>query len=954
MHFISIKIRATVKMLYFVQSFAILLALTKHSTAYAFKDDHLGFDPKFNKHQAPEQEILFQTVSPSPVYKSNATYQSVGMEQVYWLTNTFLDLILRDNVLPAAINSSDIIDAVNRGPEATLSLVKEHWQDLLLQYIGLLTAVIVGILLAVCLPFVGFIVCCCRCAGKCGAYPETYYDKKSDSCKRFCTGFLLCVFVIAVVFGSACAFLTNQYKYNGMTELPGKFSDSLQDANRFVEHTQISSKLLLVDNFIKLEKLVIERLENGGATIKEGLSEKTGAKAIESLHDLVSNLGKVKRNLKDIVDDTNELDVKIAQLKEGLAKSQETLGEVLEDCQDAQVCRNFLNDYNIKNDLMLTQEYQNVQFRLPGISSALSDINDLIENRIEEKVSAGKSKFDSVDNNIDSALADVEPLVKDELGKFGGDLKSYNSKFQSAMRDLNFPTAEPLPEITDDIVKYIYYLGLGMSGGVLLILLFYILGLFYGMCGNTPSETYTGDCCDRSTGANMIATATYLTFLLSCPLLLLTTVHFIIGAGLDTIVCETLQSPASSDVFREVDVRFIQPHLQSLFSSYGHHKVSTLKLLESCHNNETLYTIAGLSSVYDVKKLKNWRQQYNMDKIERDLNIRQIRGIQLVSADTSKDLEFLSRSQLTRLDLAKFKKVSEEEIIEIDLRSFVRQLRSLREDITRDPGLRGMTTKLSNEVLYLENMMRVAEQVKLTIRHLKQSIKLMEENMKVNVGTLSDNIGTLVREANDATNVLNNEGADILRQLTVSHVQETLSLVDTFVGSIIDGFHRDVGYCAPLSNSYNTSVAALCDQMVQPFNGFWASIGWCCILYLPCVIISLSLTSLYRKTEKYPGPTLDVETQPLDNKRRDQRRGHRRSYSRAENFTRSERTSSRALPPLPGEERPHSRYRNSRADQQQPPRYSSNPSLNMSQASAPPASRDYERDIPPPYYSPQH
>ena len=105
----------------------------------------------------------------------------------------------------------------------------------------------------------------------------------------------------------------------------------------------------------------------------------------------------------------------------------------------------------------------NKYYRLPGISSALSDINDLIENRIEEKVSAGKSKFDSVDNNIDSALADVEPLVKDELGKFGGDLKSYNSKFQSAMRDLNFPTAEPLPEITDDIVKYIYYLGINLQ-----------------------------------------------------------------------------------------------------------------------------------------------------------------------------------------------------------------------------------------------------------------------------------------------------------------------------------------------------------------------------------------------------------------------------------------------------------------------------------------------------------
>ena len=86
-----------------------------------------------------------------------------------------------------------------------------------------------------------------------------------------------------------------------------------------------------------------------------------------------------------------------------------------------------------------------------------------------------------------------------------------------------------------------------MSGAVLLILMFYILGLFYGMCGSTPSEVrkqvlkifdgnfqkylqvYTGDCCDRSTGANMLASAAYLTFLLAAPLLLLTTAHFIIG-----------------------------------------------------------------------------------------------------------------------------------------------------------------------------------------------------------------------------------------------------------------------------------------------------------------------------------------------------------------------------------------------------------------------------------------
>ena len=46
------------------------------------------------------------------------------MEQVYWLTNTFLDLILRDNVLPPTLNTSIILAAVDLGPQATLELVK--------------------------------------------------------------------------------------------------------------------------------------------------------------------------------------------------------------------------------------------------------------------------------------------------------------------------------------------------------------------------------------------------------------------------------------------------------------------------------------------------------------------------------------------------------------------------------------------------------------------------------------------------------------------------------------------------------------------------------------------------------------------------------------------------------------------------------------------------------------
>ena len=137
----------------------------------------------------------------------------------------------------------------------------------------------------------------------------------------------------------------------------------MQDVDQYFKHTQDGTKLLLVDNFNKLERLVYQRLEDGGSTIKEGLAEKTGAKAVDSLFELVSNLAKVKRNLKDIVGDTNELDVKIAQLEEGLARSQDTLGAVLTECGDTRDCRQFLGEFNIQTDLMLTDEFKNTQFR---------------------------------------------------------------------------------------------------------------------------------------------------------------------------------------------------------------------------------------------------------------------------------------------------------------------------------------------------------------------------------------------------------------------------------------------------------------------------------------------------------------------------------------------------------------------------------------------------------------
>ena len=69
------------------------------------------------------------------------------------------------------------------------------WKDVALRYIGILTCVLLGLLLAVILPITGFFVFCCRCCGKCGAQREGF-EKEGDKCRRVCCSTMLTTFTI--------------------------------------------------------------------------------------------------------------------------------------------------------------------------------------------------------------------------------------------------------------------------------------------------------------------------------------------------------------------------------------------------------------------------------------------------------------------------------------------------------------------------------------------------------------------------------------------------------------------------------------------------------------------------------------------------------------------------------------------------------------------------------------
>lgn len=139
----------------------------------------------------------------------------------------------------------------------------------------------------------------------------------------------------------------------------------------------------------------------------------------------------------------------------------------------------------------------------------------------------------------------------------------------------------------------------------------------------------------------------------------------------------------------------------------------------------------------------------------------------------------------------------------------------------------------------------------------------------------------LLKQASKATEFLRSKGPQLVDSLAEKYVNETVGLIDVYVERVINMTENYVGRCEPISRSYNATVISVCNEIIDPFNGFWASIGWCYMFFLPSIALAIALVSLYRKSEAYSGPL--VESQPEERitigGAKKKKRGHRRNAS---------------------------------------------------------------------------
>ncbi|GAB0098286.1 prominin-like protein [Sergentomyia squamirostris] len=824
------------------------------------------------------KETTFSKWEQNVTYVSSTGYHARGMAPMYQITNRVLDLFLGPEAIPEGyIVVSDMNIAL--GPKAQDQefgeLAKHYWTILL---IVSLAAVII-----ILTPIIGFCFCCCRCAGACGGRSQPF-DKKHDTCRRVFLGLFLICAGTGIVFGVVIAFVTNSYMQNGVENATISAREGVDDTRLFLKTTSGEINHLLVKNYNELSVHLHQMLNETATVTMNRLDEASNAISLTQLNDFVQTLPQVKKNLERLKELTNTLRTNASQLSDGLRGVKGKLLTSLTQCEAAP-CRDVLDQYEIgkldDSGIDYNQMLDRYFPRLPDVTVTIDNVNSLISGSLMANLARGKEAVEEVKKEINDVIAENIPRVSKAINDAGSAIKEAANEVTSAIdriSDLSGNYTYKYFDIADDYIRqysvYRYYAGIAISSVLLLILLCISMGLLCGICGKRP-DGYGDDCCNKGAGGRFLMMAVAVIFLTLSLLTLACLVLFLVGLVAHRGVCVSLKNPADDQVFNYVD-QLIDLN-RVLYPSSSRNRGKSVKLrqyqreetpfrisqvIEACHGNRAAYDVLQLKNFKDIQEIREYPEKYNidglLDELIRSIDIRS--NLQILTPEAQEEIEKLATSELNNFPAHKFEQHLSDDITTTNLTELAIKLEDTAAKIPNTQEMNDIRSSLKNEALHLRtyqtNLVTPMTEAKDEILTLATDL---DKTLHFNANSFEEAIKKFLVETDKAQDFINVNGTQFVQQVIGELNTAFRNEITSYLELVITTLENEVGRCGPISNVYNATLVALCNRVIDPFNGFWAGVGWCVLIFIPTVILCVKLSGLYQKSDPYPGPLVESE-----------------------------------------------------------------------------------------------
>lgn len=738
------------------------------------------------------------------------------------------------NFIYSAVKNTIPIEFIQKVKNGNLDLLQDL-KKLVLEHLGFLVAVAIGVIFVVIFPIIGFCFCLCRCAGKCGG--KMIQNNRSTTRRRVLS-FLLLLGVAFSASGTAFMFASDARLMHNINEIPtllpkvmnvvAKYGDNTYTQVDFVGKETVNFLLDVIRRDLNSLDVLV------GIPIRDRLDNEAGITNIfTTMKNLANQLVLLKGNMTQTNADIGKmksiaqtLNIKMTQLKTNIDNDLTLCGTTCKAPTNAldtnfspQQIPDITNELNKLNGVDILTQIQKPE-------KDFNDIPELVHNKSQTKV-----------QDVDKIITDIQKKIPEYLNtakEFKADLHAGKIAGQD-LHMLTNKSSDALDKVMP-INKIRSYAFIGLAGFCLFIVALLFCGLLLGVCGHDDLVNPVKRGCVSNCGGCLLMTAVFFIFFTGWLLMLLTTVMFIPGAVVEVYGCKTLRDigeGAVDDILRDV----LNEDLGQIMFQNSSFDVKISHIYNGCERGEGVYKAAYLNyivnfgSIFDYPKNMNVEKELNQIKVD-------LSSVEIYTPGVRNQLNEAKKS-LT-IDFKKY----ESEFMKINNANSLTNLASILDNLSKLP----ISSTLSANFQKHANDVRNIESNELKKLHdIKAGLVTILGTVKILVTSINTTIDTLTIELKFAQDAIHNKGTTIVKAVLSSFVQRFFRIWDSFVDYVKHLINYKIGQCRPITDIYNYVAIDMLCGIIDSFNAYWFGLGWCLFFFLFNLIIAVKLAKYYRR-----------------------------------------------------------------------------------------------------------
>ncbi|XP_062492407.1 prominin-1 isoform X9 [Pezoporus occidentalis] len=616
----------------------------------------------------------------------------------------------------------------------------------------------------------------------------------------------------------------------------------------------------LVSQYNTTKDKALSDLNNVGPLLGSRVQEQLGKEVRPALDAALTMAGAI-RETKEALENVS---VSVEVLQEGTERLHANLTDVkmhlsntLNDSacsatQAASTCniiRNSLNQLNI-----------NANFSgLPGVSSQLAKVNDVLKIDLSSLVQKGYAAFNDTPDLVVNQTRNILSDIKNVLESIGSNITTFAKTLpvQKILADLTIYLTQSEAYVQDYfpvVEQYDFYRWLGcliLCCMVVLILIFYCLGLLCGTCGYDKHASPTTRGCISNTGGNFLMAGVGFSFLFSWVLMTVVVLTFVTGGNVEKLVCEPFEDKT---LFKVLDTPYLlnqhwKNYLSGILFKNPNINLTFENVYSDCKENKGIYTSLHLEHLFNINEFLNI-SMYTEDvalKIEHiQINLSKIILLDEIGKE---NLLNFSSSGIEGINFAAYLAEINKSVTKVDLLSFANDLEARADQLPKgalENALKGHANSIrmihNQQVIPLEQAMKYVK----ARSTLNQSIRLLKRTSS----ELMVKVKNVISAVNAAQLLINNNASLVIVQETKKYMDTIVGYFEQYIEWVKESIAMEVAACKPIANVIDTAVDIfLCSYIIDSVNTFWFGLGGSSIFLIPAIIFAVKLSKYYRRMD---------------------------------------------------------------------------------------------------------